>query len=299
MSEVRVSPEILAQLEDWYQNLVSDCQQIIQEAREQIVYKHWQMGKRILEEELKFGKPKYGSHTIENLANDLGLSETTIKYELQFARKYPEFVNALTNLPWRQAIKLLSAKGNKEKSKLSIPLLPEGKFDVIYADPPWRYEFSETETRSIEAHYDTLLLEKICHYKDPAGTPVQDKFADNAVLFLWAPSPKLQESFTVINEWGFEYRTCAVWKKDKIGMGYFFRQQHELLLVARKGDMPVPEPENRPSSIIEAPRLNHSRKPDEAYQKIMKMYPRDKYLELFGKRQYNEKWVVFGVLEDA
>jgi N6-adenosine-specific RNA methylase IME4 len=283
----------------WYQALVYDCQQLIEEAKEQIVYKHWQMGRRILQEEFKFGKPEYGSHTIENLANDLGISKRTIYYQIEFARKYPEFCNALQNLPWRHAIQLLSAKTNERKTKPKIPLLPEGKFDVIYADPPWRYEFSETESRSIEAHYDTLLLDEICHYKDPAGTPIQDKFADDAILFLWAPPPKLFESFSVIKEWGFDYRTCAVWVKDKIGMGYFFRQQHELLLVARKGNMPVPEPPNRPSSIIEAPRLNHSRKPDQVYEIIMKMYPRDRYLELFGRRQYNGKWVVFGVLGNA
>jgi hypothetical protein len=65
----------------------------------------------------EFGKPEYGSHTIENLASDLGISQTTIKYEIQFAKRYPEFVNALTNLPWRQAIKMLSGKTNEGKDK--------------------------------------------------------------------------------------------------------------------------------------------------------------------------------------
>lgn len=94
---------------DWYSQLVIDCQQLINTAREQIVYKHWQMGKRILQDELKFQKPEYGSHFIENLAIDLGISQSTIKYELQFARKYPEFANALANLSWREAIKLLTS----------------------------------------------------------------------------------------------------------------------------------------------------------------------------------------------
>ena len=70
--------------------------------------------------------------TTENLANDLGMSKSTIYYQLQFAKKYPEFSTAVENLPWRQARQLLSAKTNKGKSKRSIPLLPDGKFDVIW-----------------------------------------------------------------------------------------------------------------------------------------------------------------------
>lgn len=78
------------------------------------------------------------------------------------------------------------------------PISPNGKFSVILADPPWRYEFSETESRSIEAHYATLSLEEICNYRDGNGTPVQEKFADDAVLFLWATQPKIREALQVI-----------------------------------------------------------------------------------------------------
>jgi N6-adenosine-specific RNA methylase IME4 len=266
---------------DWnYETSVVKCRNLFREVREkgaEALTELYIAHELLIEDSKKKIGRKWPDKTFETYCEETGINPDT-GYE---------WLHRYFGLPRRKL------------GKPSIPLLPEGKFDVIYADPPWRYEFSETESRSIEAHYDTLLLEKICYYKDPAGTPVQDKFAADAVLFLWSPSPKLFESFSVIKEWGFDYRTCAVWKKDKIGMGYFFRQQHELLLVARKGNMPVPEPANRPSSIIEAQRLNHSRKPDEVYEMIMKMYPRDRYLELFGKRQYNEKWVVFGVLEDA
>jgi len=53
----------------------------------------------------------------------------------------------------------------------------------------------------------------------------------------------------------------------------FVRNQHELLLVATRGDMPSPSPANRPPSVISAPRREHSRKPDEAYELIERMYP--------------------------
>lgn len=175
-----------------------------------------------------------------------------------------------------------------------LPLLPEGLYNVIYADPPWRYDFSETESRSIEAHYDTLSVEEICSYKDGNETPIQDKFAEDAVLFLWATQPKIREALQVIEAWGFDYKTGAVWVKDKFGMGYYFREQHELLFVAKKGNMPVPNPEDRPTSIINAPRLQHSRKPVEVYQSIEKMYPDGKYLEVFAT-QTRPGWEGFGL----
>ncbi|GAJ18890.1 unnamed protein product, partial [marine sediment metagenome] len=110
-------------------------------------------------------------------------------------------------------------------------------------------------------------------YRDGNGTPVQEIFADNAVLFLWATPPKIREALQVIETWGFEYRTGAVWVKDKFGMGYHFREQHELLFVAKKGDIPAPPPKTRRSSVITAARTNHSKKPKEIYKIIQKMYP--------------------------
>jgi len=74
-----------------------------------------------------------------------------------------------------------------------------------------------------------------------------------------------------------------VWVKDKIGLGYFVRNQHELLLVATRGDMPSPSPANRQPSVIEAPRREHSRKPDEAYALIERMYPSLPKIELFAR----------------
>ena len=62
--------------------------------------------------------------------------------------------------------------------------------------------------------------------------------ADDSVLFLWATSPKLPEAIDVLDAWGSQYVTCMVWVKDKIGMGYYARQQHELLLIGKRGASP-------------------------------------------------------------
>ena len=154
--------------------------------------------------------------------------------------------------------------------------LPEGEYSLIYCDPPWRYEHVKTESRAIENQYPTMSLEEIQALPAPA--------ADDCVLFMWATSPKLHEAMSVIDAWDFTYRTCAVWVKDRIGMGYYFRQRHELLLVATKGAPGAPASESsRHDSVIEAPRQRHSAKPVVVYDILEAMYPHARRVELFAR----------------
>lgn len=174
-----------------------------------------------------------------------------------------------------------------EISKGNIELNTAVTYPIIYADPPWRYEHCSTDNRQIENHYPTMDLDEIC------ALPVGDLAARDAILFLWTTSPKLTESIKVLGSWGFEYRTCAVWDKQKIGMGYYFRQQHEILLVATKGNIPVPEPSSRHSSVISIDRGQHSKKPEKFYEIIEKMYPELPKIELFC-RSRRSGWAAWG-----
>jgi len=160
-------------------------------------------------------------------------------------------------------------------------------YPVLYADPPWRYEHSESESRAIENQYPTMTLDEIC------ALPVDDLATPDAILFLWATSPKLAESMQVIESWGFTYRTCAVWDKQKIGMGYYFRQQHELLLVATRGSIPTPIPEHRPASVFSEARGDHSAKPVQFAAWIEAMYPTLLRIELFC-RSPRDGWATWG-----
>jgi len=159
---------------------------------------------------------------------------------------------------------------------------------VLLADPPWQYEHCEDEDgRAIERQYPTLSLDKICAW------PIDKVCTADAVLFLWVTTPKLAEGLRVVESWGFTYRTGAVWIKDRIGMGYYFRQRHELLLVATRGSVATPAPSDRPDSVIEAKRLKHSAKPGVLYEMIERMYPRLTKGELFA-RQAREGWLRWG-----
>jgi N6-adenosine-specific RNA methylase IME4 len=93
-----------------------------------------------------------------------------------------------------------------------------------------------------------MLLGDIC------ALPVGKLATDDALLFLWSSTPKLYEAMKVLDAWGFEYRTNFVWVKDKWGMGCYCRNQHEILCVARRGNLPPPTIKDRVSSVMGAPR---------------------------------------------
>jgi len=175
-----------------------------------------------------------------------------------------------------------------EIAKGEVPLTGSmGRFPVILADPPWRYEHVKTESRAIENQYPSMDLDDI------RRMPVADIATTDSILFLWATSPKLTESLSVVDAWGFTYRTCAVWTKDMIGMGYYFRQQHELLLVCTRGNPPTPAPSDRVSSVVSASRGKHSAKPVEFYEIIERMYPTLPKVELFC-RSPRSGWQAWG-----
>jgi N6-adenosine-specific RNA methylase IME4 len=180
-----------------------------------------------------------------------------------------------------------------EISRGNVELGTDTTYPVIYGDPPWRYQHAESESRAIENQYPTMELDEIC------ALPVRELATPDAVLFLWATSPKLAEALSVVEAWGFTYRTCMVWDKERVGMGYYARQQHELLLIATKGSPPAPAPDVRPPSVIREKRDNkHSKKPARFAELIEAMYPGLPRVELFC-RDPREGWAAWGNQADA
>ena len=160
-----------------------------------------------------------------------------------------------------------------------------GLFDVVYADPPWRYSFSKSKSRDIENQYPTMTIDDICALRVPA--------AENCVLYLWATAPKLEEAMRVVSAWGFTYKTHAAWDKELIGMGYWFRGQHELLMVATRGKVSPPPQGLRCGSVIRHRRSRHSAKPPEVRDMIAEWFPNARRLEMFAREQA-EGWTVWG-----
>jgi N6-adenosine-specific RNA methylase IME4/ParB-like chromosome segregation protein Spo0J len=175
-------------------------------------------------------------------------------------------------------------------SNANAPLPQDRKYPIILADPPYKFEVYDAESGldgAADAHYPTMELADNCKL------PIADLATPDAVLFMWTTAPHLRESFEVLDAWGFEYCTHSVWVKDRAGLGYWLRNQHELLLIGRRGNPPTPRPSDRPSSVISAPRREHSRKPDEAYEIIERMYPDLPKIELFA-RDARPGWAAWG-----
>jgi N6-adenosine-specific RNA methylase IME4 len=169
-------------------------------------------------------------------------------------------------------------------SATNSPLESGGVFGIIYADPPWRYD-NGTPGREIERHYPTMSDEEICALKVPA--------AKDSILYLWATAPRLESGLAVMSAWGFRYKTQAVWDKVKVGMGFWFRGQHEILMVGTRGDVSPPPQPLRISSVIRCPRGRHSAKPDYVRDMIVKWFPDVPRLEMFSRLK-RPGWEVFG-----
>ena len=170
--------------------------------------------------------------------------------------------------------------------------LPNKKYDIIYADPPWKYDYaSKAKSVDIERNYPTMDIEDIC------AIPVGDICSKNCMLYLWATAPKLIEAFKVMNAWGFKYVTNWVWDKKSSSMGYWSKVRHEQLLLGRKGKVSPPEACNRIDSIIRSKKTSkHSEKPRLHF--IIDSYHPDvnNKIELFARNRdlFMSDWDVWG-----
>jgi len=158
------------------------------------------------------------------------------------------------------------------------------KYQIIYADPPWRYT-PAVKNRRVENHYQTMALSEIMAMEIPADR--------NSVLYLWATASKLPDCLKVMSAWGFTYKSQMVWDKEIIGMGYWVRGQHELLLIGIKGKFSPPCQQDRISSVWREKRTRHSKKPNGIRSAIKGWFPNANRIELFC-RYPAEGWDVWG-----
>lgn len=234
--------------------------------------------------------------TKRELAAIAGVSHDTIAKAKKIHMQAPEDVKQKVRsgeLSINQAYQDIrrEEKQAERKERLQLAVLPEGQYQVIYADPPWAYRNSGFEMSAAE-HYETLPPERIAEYRDDAGRPIQDMAADQAVLFLWTTNPLLPDALRVVKAWGFEYKTCLVWIKERHTAGFYVFGQHELLLLAVRGSGMLPTGE-KPRSVIGGTNDVHSRKPEAVYGLIERMYPGLRYVEIFA-RANREGWASVG-----
>ena len=266
------------QSNEWYEALVEECKAIITEAvftsRWALVEGYWKLGERIETDDnfKKFSKGNQSS--LQDLANNLGISERTLYYARQAYNKFPDLgkIPEGKNITWN---KLITQYLPEPKENKSLIELPKGEFNVIYADPAWEYSNSGI-SGAAKNHYPTMSTDAICNLKIPS--------AENAVLFLWVTNPLLEDALRVVSAWGFEYKTNMVWIKNRAGQGFYVKGQHELLFICVKGNF-RPDDSIYIKSVLESEREKHSKKPEKFYNIIETLYPKGKYLELFARNK--------------
>lgn len=164
-------------------------------------------------------------------------------------------------------------------------LVREGRtFGTIYADPPWLYDNQGTRAATGN-HYGGMTIEELC------ALPVGKLAADDAHLHLWTTNGFLFECPRIFAAWGFEFRSTFVWVKKQMGIGNYWRNSHELLLTAIRGNAKRFADKNL-KSWLECGRGRHSEKPDRVAEMLEAASPGPR-LELFGRRK-RDGWTVWG-----
>jgi N6-adenosine-specific RNA methylase IME4 len=254
-----------------------------------------------------------------------------IRLAIQSMQRETSALAVNANLHDRMGLDVPSCVNDSQKRKLlneAIALLqpapaPEtyGAYSLIYLDPPWKYNSrANHKTRfrgGAQGHYPLMTMAEI------AALPIPALAAKDAALLMWCTFPYLEEQIRLFDHWGFSFRTQFLnWTKLNpvgydlpkddpnyadgkpyvlyrdglfhsvfFGVGYYAKSNPEVCLLGMRGQLPTVS--DAVSSVILAPRREHSRKPDEAYERIEQVFGDVKRIELFA-RQSAPGWDVAG-----
>jgi N6-adenosine-specific RNA methylase IME4 len=199
----------------------------------------------------------------------------------------------------RERLPILAKKRRRAEREVELAgkqlALPTKKYGVIVADPEWRFEPWSRETgmdRAADNHYPTSCTEVI------AARDVAAIAAEDCVLFLWATVPMLPHALSVMEAWGFQFKSNFVWVKERAGnargTGYWNHNEHEHLLIGTRGNVPAPSQGTQWSSVIVAPVGGHSVKPEKSLELIETYFPSLPKIELNRRGAARAGWDGWG-----
>lgn len=170
---------------------------------------------------------------------------------------------------------------------MRLPEPPPGGWPVIMADPPWSFAtFSggKVPQRAATPHYQVMTLDAL------KSLPVASVAAKDSMLFLWVLDSMIPQAIEVATAWGFDrYIKVGInWTKEKMGMGFWSRNDCELCLMFARGKPGGRLNANVRQTIFQEP-TKHSQKPIETYDRIEALLP-GPYLELFARADAPAYW---------
>ena len=192
------------------------------------------------------------------------------------------------------------AKRRTKRNPLSelYPILPNKKYAVIYADPPWDYggkmQYDKSNIKTINTGFEKNVFISAANFKYPTlklnelrKLNVQSIAEDDCILFMWTTGPQMSNSIELGEAWGFEYKTVAfVWDKQVHNPGRYTLSQTEFVLAFKKGKFPTPRGARNVRQLVSVHRGEHSEKPEIVIDGITKMFPEQKKIELFARKNY-------------
>lgn len=198
----------------------------------------------------------------------------------------------------------LYSRQAKKRTKINplesiYPQLPDKKYQVIYADPPWDYggkmQYDKTTIKSENVGFEKKIFLSSAAFQYPTMKLKQLKdlnissiAADDCILFMWTTGPQMSNAIELGVAWGFEYKTIAfVWDKMMHNPGRYTLSQTEFVLAFKKGKFPQPRGARNVRQMITVPRGKHSEKPLEVIDGITKMFPKQEKIELFARKNFN------------
>lgn len=191
----------------------------------------------------------------------------------------------------------------KKRTKINplediYPKLPEKKYQVIYADPPWDYggkmQYDKSTIKDENVGFEKKIFLSSASFKYPTVKLKQLKeldvnsiAADDCILFMWTTGPQMANSIELGEAWGFEYKTVAfVWDKMVHNPGRYTLSQTEFVLAFKKGKFPQPRGARNVRQMVAIHRGDHSVKPVDVIEGITKMFPEQDKIELFARNNY-------------
>ena len=186
------------------------------------------------------------------------------------------------------------------------PDLPEKKYDIIYADPPWDYggklQFDKSSKSADKIKPGDKIFISSANFKYPTvktkdlmKIPINKIAKDDCLLFMWVTNPHLAQGIELGKAWGFEYKTVAfVWDKMVHNPGQYTLSYCELCLVFKKGRIPKPRGARNIKQLVRVKRGKHSEKPIEVLKNIELMFPTQDKIELFARKK-PDNWDVWGL----
>ena len=191
----------------------------------------------------------------------------------------------------------------KERVKINplkdiYPRLPNKKYQVIYADPPWDYggkmQYDKTVIKGENEEFEKKIFLSSAEFKYPTvklkdlkKLDVSSIADDDCILFMWTTGPQMSNSIELGKAWGFEYKTVAfVWDKMVHNPGRYTLSQTEFVLAFKRGKFPQPRGARNIRQMVTVHRGAHSVKPVEVIDGITKMFPEQMKIELFARNNY-------------